>query len=73
MDWQHGLFNVLCVKALPDHWINGVIPPLLKGKDSKSELKNYRGVNLLSAPGKTFGKILTEFYKKIEQTLRCSV
>lgn len=54
----------MCVKALPDHWINGVIPPLFKGKDSKSELKNYRGVSLLSAPGKSFGKILTEFYKK---------
>lgn len=38
MDWQHGLFS-MCVKAVPDHWINGVIFPSFKGKGIKSEFK----------------------------------
>ncbi len=36
-----------------------VIVELNKGKGSKDECKNYRGISLLSVPGKIYGKILT--------------
>ncbi len=31
-----------------------------KGKGSRSECRGYRGINLLSVPGKVYGKILTK-------------
>ena len=32
--------------------------PLYKGKGSRSECSNYRGITLLSAPGKVFARLL---------------
>ncbi len=34
--------------------------PLYKGKGSRSECSSYRGISLLSVPGKVYGRILTE-------------
>ena len=34
--------------------------PLHKGKGSKEEYNNYREINLLSVPGKVYGRVLTE-------------
>ncbi len=34
--------------------------PLHKSKDSKNECDNYRGISLLSVPGKVYGRVLTE-------------
>ncbi len=39
---------------------NAVIVPLHKGKGNKDECKNYRGISLLSVPGKICGRILTD-------------
>ncbi len=37
------------------HWLVGY-----KGKGGRSECSNYRGISLLSVPGKVYGRILTE-------------
>ncbi len=44
---------------VPDKWKKAVIVPLHKGK-GKDECNNYRGISLLSVPGKIYGRILTE-------------
>ncbi len=43
-----------------DDWKKGIIVPLYKGKCSRSECSNYRGISLLNVPGKVSGRILTE-------------
>ena len=47
-------------REVPDEWRKAVIVPLHKGKGSKNECNNYRGISLLSVPGKVYGRILTE-------------
>ncbi len=44
----------------PDDWKRAIIVPLHKGKGSRSEWSSYRGISLLSVPGKVYGRILTE-------------
>ena len=41
-------------EVVPEEWHQGIIIPLYKGKGSKSECGNYRGITLLSVPGKVF-------------------
>ena len=36
------------------------IVPIYKGKGDRSECKNYRGISLMSIPGKVYGRILIE-------------
>ncbi len=44
-----------------DDWKKAIIVPLYyKGKGSKSECSSYRGISLLSVPGKVHGRILTK-------------
>ncbi len=45
---------------VPDKWRKAIIVPLHKGKGNKDECNNYRGVSLLSVPGKIYGTILTQ-------------
>jgi len=48
--WQTG--------QMPLDWKKGIILPLYKGKCSRRECKNYRGITLLSTPGKVFALTL---------------
>ena len=41
-------------EVVPEEWHQGIIIPLYKGKGSKSECSNYRGITLLSVLGKVF-------------------
>jgi len=45
-------------ETLPGDWQKGVILPFYKGKGSRQECKNYRGITLLSVPGKVFAHLL---------------
>ncbi|KAK3893161.1 hypothetical protein Pcinc_003002 [Petrolisthes cinctipes] len=45
---------------VPEDWRRAIIVPLYKGKGSKDECGSYRGISLLSVPGKVYGKVLTE-------------
>lgn len=49
--------NIWKSKAVPQDWRNAVIVPLYK-KGSKSECNNYRGISLLSVPGKVLTRII---------------
>jgi len=44
-------------KAIPADWKKGIIIPLPK-KGDLSECSNWRGITLLSVPGKVFCKVL---------------
>jgi len=50
--WQTGV--------IPPDWKNGIILPIYKGKGSHKDCKNYmyRGISLLSTPGKAFAMVL---------------
>ncbi len=39
--------------------------PIYKGKGKREECNNYRGISLLSVPGKIYGRILNERLMKI--------
>ncbi len=45
---------------VPDDWKEAIIVPLYKGNGSRSDCSSYRGISLLSVPGKVYGRILTE-------------
>ena len=42
---------------MPDEWLRGVIFPILK-KGSARDMRNFRGISLLSVVGKVFGVVL---------------
>ena len=44
--------------VVTEEWHQGIIIPLYKGKGSKSECSNDRGITLLTMPGKVFAHIL---------------
>ncbi len=50
---------------MPEDWRKAIIVPLYKGKGNRDECKNYRGISLLSVPGKIYGRILNERVMKI--------
>ena len=47
---------------VPDEWRKAIIVPLHLGKGSKDECNNYRGVSLLSVPGRMYGGVLTSSF-----------
>ena len=49
---------------LPDDWRKGIILPFYKGKGSRQDCCNYRGITLLSVPGKLFAHILLSRVKE---------
>jgi len=58
-DWMHAM----CILAWKEgrvlqDWTKATIVPVYKGKGDKDECGNYRGISLLSIPGKVHGKIL---------------
>ncbi len=51
-------------KVLED-WRKAIIVPMYKGKGKREECNSYRGISLLSVPGKIYGMILNERMMKI--------
>ena len=45
-------------RKMPRDWQRAVIIPMYKGKGVKEECKNYRGISLLSIPGKLYGRVV---------------
>ena len=54
---------------VPDDWIRAVIVPIYKGKGDKCECKNYRGISLLSIPGKVYGRVVIEKVRELTERL----
>ena len=56
------LHAVLCsawnTGIIPTDWKRGLVVPLWKGKGDRQDCNNYRGVTLLSVPGKVFARII---------------
>ena len=52
----------MCVseEKVPNDWVRAIVVPLYKGKGDRNDCKNYRGISLLSIPGKVYGRILIE-------------
>lgn len=61
--------NILKAKRVPKDWKSGIIVPLYK-KGDRRECSNYRGITLLSTPGKIWTRIwYTRIRQKLENTL----
>ena len=59
LKWLHALVcSVWSTGVVPTDWKRGLIVPIWKGKGDSRECNNYRGVTLLSVPGKVFARIL---------------
>jgi len=60
----HTLFNAVQEQEqIPENWGKAIITPIYK-KGDKRECKNYRGISLLSIPGKVFTKVLQRRMKQ---------
>ena len=53
-----------------DDWKRGIILPFYKGKGPRTDCRNYRGITLLSVPGKVYAHILLSRVKGYLQQLR---
>ena len=62
------IVGILEEKVLND-WMRAIIAPIYKGKGNRSECKKYRGINLLSIPGKVYGRILVEKVRSLTERL----
>ena len=59
--WLHTLMcSVWSTGVIPTDWKRGLVVPIWKGKGDTRECNNYRGVTLLSVPGKVFARILLD-------------
>ena len=58
----HGLHAVLSAVwqtgAIPPDWKKGLVIPIWKGKGDRQDCNNYRGITLLSVPGKVLAHVL---------------
>ena len=45
-------------RKVPRDWHRTVTVSLYKGNGVKEECKNYRGISLLSIPGKLYGRVV---------------
>lgn len=66
----HELFQKIHQEEeVPEDWSKAIITPIYK-KGDKSDCKNYRGISLLSVPGKVFTKVLQRRMKScVERAL----
>ncbi len=44
--------------GVPENCTKAIIVPVYKGKGRKGECRSYRGISLLSIPGKVYGKVI---------------
>ncbi len=66
VDWMMWICNLAWEQSkVPEDWRKAIIVPLYKGKGNREECNNYKGISLLSVPGKIYGRILNERMMKI--------
>jgi hypothetical protein len=49
----------------PLEWRSAIIVPIFMGRGDKKECKNYRGIGLLSIPGKVYRRVIIEKVREI--------
>jgi len=65
LEWLTRVFNVAWTTGrAPEDWQIGVVIPLFKKGDQR-ECSNYRGITLLSLPGKSYAKVLEKRCREI--------
>ena len=71
LEWLRRVCNV-CVleERVPNDWMRAIIVPIYKGKGDRSKCKNYRGISLLTIPGKVYGRILIEKVHSLTERLK---
>ncbi len=52
------LSAVLQFGTIPPDWKRGLVVPIWKGKGDRQDCNNYRGITLLSMPGKVLAQVL---------------
>ncbi len=66
VDWMMWICNLAWEQSkVPEDWRKAITVPLYKGKGNREECNNYRGISLLSVPGKIYGRILNDRMMKI--------
>ena len=50
--------------------VRSIVVPLYKGKGDKTECGSYRGISLLSVPGKLYGRIIIERVRRRTENAR---
>ena len=64
IEWMHKICQMAWEEEkVPGDWTEAVIIPIYKGKGDKNECGSYRGISLLSIPGKVYGKVVIEWVK----------
>src|SRR5699024_12517514 len=67
--WLTRIFQVAWDSGeVPLDWTTGVIVPIFKRGD-KSDCNNYRGITLLSLPGKAYAKVLEARLRTVAEPL----
>ncbi len=70
VDWMMWICNLAWEQSkVPEDWRKATIMLLFKGKGNKEGCKSYRGISLLSVPGKIYGRILNERMMKITEKI----
>ncbi len=52
---------------MPADWTKAIIIPVYKGKGRRGECGSYRGISLLSMPGKVYGKLIIERVQRLTE------
>ncbi len=52
---------------MPADWTKAIIVPVYKGKGKRRECGSYRGISLLSIPGKVYGKVIIERVQQLTE------
>ena len=59
LKWLRRVCNECTLEEkVPNDWMRAIIVTVYKGKGDRSECNNYRGISLLSIPGKVYGRVL---------------
>ena len=70
LEWLRRVCNVCTLEEkVPNDWMRAIIVPIYKGKGDRCDCKNYRGISLLSIPGKVYGRILIERVRSLTEEL----
>ena len=56
-------------ERVPEEWTLAIIIPLYKGKGCRDLCTSYRGISLLSIPGKVYGRVVIERVKAITRSI----
>lgn len=68
--WFKRLSNVCMNEGeVPRDWQKSIIVPLYKGKGDKTECGSYRGISLLSVPGKIYSRILIDRARSVTENV----